>query len=179
MAGTILVAYASMHGSTQEVAEAIAATLRETGWQVECWPAKEVQNVEAYDAVVLGAAIYMYRLHKDAKRFLARHRRELERRPVAVFALGPFHDEEKEWRQVRGQLDAELAKFPWLHPAAWEVFGGRFDPAKLRFPFKWFPPLKRLPASDIRDWAAIRGWAQELSEQLQRATVAVQDSKVA
>ena len=179
MAGTILVAYATVHGSTQEVAEVVAEGLRQGGCQVECWPAKEVQNLEAYDAVVLGTSIYMFHLHKDAKHFLARHRRELERRPVAIFALGPFHDEEKEWRQVRGQLAAELAKFPWLHPVAHEVFGGKFDPTKLRFPFKFLPALRKLPASDIRDWAAIRGWAAELLEKLPAAASRVENAKVA
>jgi len=172
MAGNVLVVYATRHGSTQEVAEAVAEGLRECGWQAECKPAKEVETLEGHDAVVLGTAIYMFHLHKDAKRFLARHREALERRPVAIFAMGPFHDEEKEWRQVRGQLDAELAKFPWLHPVAHEIFGGKFDPTTLRFPYKYFPPLRKMPASDIRDWAAIRGWARELTEKLQPAEVA-------
>jgi menaquinone-dependent protoporphyrinogen oxidase len=64
-------------------------------------------------------------------------------------------------------LDKELAKFPWLAPVAKQVFGGKFDPAKLRFPYNLVPALKRLPVSDIRDWEAIRDWASGVAEKLQ------------
>jgi menaquinone-dependent protoporphyrinogen oxidase len=169
MSTTVLVAYATRYGSTQEVAEAVAATLREGGLEVDLQPMREVSTLTAYSAVVLGAPLYMFRWHKDALRFLSRHRQALTGRPVAVFALGPFHDEEKEWQDVRAQLDKELAKFPWLAPVAVEIVGGKFDPAKLGFPFNLMPALKQMPASDIRDWTAIRAWASDLAAKLQPA----------
>jgi menaquinone-dependent protoporphyrinogen oxidase len=162
MSDSILVAYATQYGSTQEVAEAIAATLREGGLEVDTQPLREVRTLQGYSAVVLGAPLMMNRWHKDATRFLKRHREALTERPVALFALGPVHDphDEEEWQNSRAQLDKDLAKFPWLTPAAVEMFGGKFDPAKLRF------PLNRLagkePATDIRDWTAIRAWAADL-----------------
>ncbi len=88
--------------------------------------------------------------------------------PVAIFAGGPFASgDEKEWEEVRRQLDQELAKFPWLTPVAVEIVGGRFDPAKLRFPLTLIPALKQMPASDLRDWTAIRAWAGNLAVKLQ------------
>ena len=167
MSASILVGFATRTGSTQEVAEAIAAALREGGLAVDCRPLKEVQTLERYTAVVLGAPLYMFRWHKDAKRFLSRHRQALMERPAAVFALGPFHDDAKERQDARAQLDKELLKFPWLAPVAAEVFGGRHDPAKLTFPHNLIPALKQMPASDIRDWTAIRAWAIELTAKLQ------------
>ena len=169
MSSLVLVAYATRQGSTREVAEAVAATLRERGLDIELQPAPEVRSLERYQAIVLGTALYMFRLHKDARRFLARHRAALAERPVAIFALGPINDVEKEWQGVRAQFDKELAKFPWLAPVAKEVFGGKFDPRTLRFPYNLVPALKRLPASDIRDWKAIHNWAGEIVEKLQRA----------
>ena len=169
MSASVLVAYASRYGSTQEVAEAVAATLRARGLEVDIQPMREVRALEGYHAVVLGTAIYMFRLHKDARRFLSRHREGLTERPVAIFALGPFQNDEKEWQGVRDQLDKELAQFPWFTPVAREIFGGKFDPAKLRFPYNLVPFLKRLPVSDIRDWAAIRAWASNLAAKLQPA----------
>jgi menaquinone-dependent protoporphyrinogen oxidase len=80
-------------------------------------------------------------------------------RPVALFALGPFHAEEKEFVEARKQLEKELAKVPWFSPVARQVIGGRFDPQKLRFPFSFIPVLRNLPASDARDWDAIHAWA--------------------
>ena len=116
----------------------------------------------------------MFRWHKDALRFLSRHREALTERPVAVFALGPTHDpyDEKEWQDSRGQLDKELSKFPWLTPVALEMFGGKYDPAKLRFPDSLIAnlpasPLYQMPASDVRDWTAIRAWASQLAVNIQ------------
>ena len=169
MSASVLVGYATRYGSTQEVAEAVAATLRERGLEVDIQPMREVRTLEGYRAIVLGAPLYMFHWHKDALHFLARHREALTQRPVAIFALGPFHAEEKEFQEVRRQLDKELAKFPWLTPAAIEIFGGKFDPEKLTFPHNLVPALKNMPASDIRDWTAIRAWASDLAAQFQPA----------
>ena len=128
----ILVAYATRYGSTEEVAEDVAKTLREQGLTVDIQPIRQVQTLGQYRAIVLGAPLYMFHWHKDARHFLSRHRRELTQLPVAIFAVGPLHVEEKEWQGAQAQLDAELAKFPWLTPITLELFGGKFDPEKLR-----------------------------------------------
>ena len=169
MPTSVLVGYATRYGSTQEVAEAVAATLRERGLVVDIGPMREVRTLDQYRAVVLGAPLYMFHWHKDALHFLARHREALMQRPVTVFALGPLHAEEKEFEEVRKQLDKELAKFPWLTPAAIAIFGGKFDPEKLTFPHNLVPALKKMPASDIRDWTSIRAWASNLAAQFQPA----------
>src|SRR6266496_2234102 len=80
MTALILVAYATKHGSTQEVAEAIAATLREHALEVEVQPASEVRALDRYGAVLLGAPLYSGRWHGDANRFLKRHRTALGER---------------------------------------------------------------------------------------------------
>ena len=167
MAISILVGYATKYGSTQEVAGAIAETLREGGVTVDLQPMRAVQSLEGYTALVLGAPLYMFHWHKDAKSFLSRHRQALMGRPAAVFALGPFEDVPKQWQDVRANLDKELAGFPWFAPIAVEVFGGVFDPAKLTFPYNLVPGLKKMPVSDIRDWNAIRAWANSLPAKFQ------------
>jgi menaquinone-dependent protoporphyrinogen oxidase len=169
MASTILLGYATRYGSTREVAAAIAAALRESGIEVDLQPLSAVRTLERYGAVVLGAPLYMFRWHKDAKRFLSRHREALTGLPAAVFALGPFEDVPKQWEDVRANLDKELAGFPWFAPVAVEIFGGVFDPAKLTFPYNLVPGLKKMPVSDIRDWDAIRAWANGLVPKLRTA----------
>jgi menaquinone-dependent protoporphyrinogen oxidase len=159
MSPSILVAYATSSGSTEEVAQAIAETLRAAGVEVEVQPAKKVKTLAGYRAVALGAPLYMFRWHADGRNFLGRHRAALAALPIAIFALGPFHNKEDEMRGAREQLDKELVKFSWLQPAAVEVFPGRFDPAKLCFPYNLIPALKKMPPSDERDWDAIRAWA--------------------
>jgi len=163
MSKPILVAYTTLHGSTQEVAEAVAAELRQAGLSVDFQLLGKVRSLKPYGAVVIGAPLYMFHWHKDALNFFKRHRAELISRPVAIFALGPFHDEEQEWQDVRAQLDKDLAKFPWLNPVAVQIFGGKFDPQTLRLPYRLIPALKQMPPSDIRDWVAIRAWANDLA----------------
>ena len=171
MDGKVLVAYASKYGSTQEVAEAIAETLRESGFEVDLQPMRKVHTLEGYAAVVLGAPLYFGLWHKDALNFLSRNQDALGQRPMAIFALGPNSNDEKEMQGSRAQLDTELAKFPWLTPVVIEVFGGKY-PAKLRFPESLIAslpasPLHGMPASDVRDWTAIRAWASSLAQKFQ------------
>jgi menaquinone-dependent protoporphyrinogen oxidase len=156
---SILVAYATRYGSTQEVAEAIADALRENGFEVDLRFAREVREIEKYGGIVLGAPLFMLRWHKDAHRFLSRHRAALGDRPVAVFALGPVHEphDEQEWQNSQDQLDNALAKHPWFKPASLKLFGGKYDPSKLGFMIKML--AGDAPASDLRDWEEIRAWA--------------------
>jgi menaquinone-dependent protoporphyrinogen oxidase len=91
----------------------------------------------------------------------------------AVFALGPTRRDD-EWQGARAQIDQELAKYPWLAPVALELFGGKYDPAKLRFPDNLIAslpasPNHNAPASDVRDWTAIRAWAGSLAAKFQPA----------
>jgi flavorubredoxin len=60
MSASILVGYVTRYGSTQDVAEVVAATVRAGGLAVDCRPLKEVQSIEGYAAVVLGAPLYMF-----------------------------------------------------------------------------------------------------------------------
>lgn len=172
MSMPILVCYATQYGSTQEVAQQVVTTLRECGLTVDIQPVREVRSLAGYHAVVLGAPLIMFHWHKDALRFLKRQREALAERPLAIFALGPTHDphDEAEWQDSRAQLDKELAAFPWLKPVTLEMFGGKYDLAKLRFPLKLLAGAA--PASDIRDWDAIRAWARELPAKLRANTSA-------
>jgi menaquinone-dependent protoporphyrinogen oxidase len=166
MPASILVAYATTTGSTKEVAEAIGSTLEKGGNTVEVVSAPTAPSPTGYAAVVVGAPLYMFRWHRGARRFLKKHDGVLAGKPVAVFALGPWHDKEEEFQGAREQLEKALAKFPWLTPKLVRVFGGRFDPEKLTFPYTMIPAMKQMDAGDIRDWDAIRDWAAELPKAL-------------
>ena len=164
MSQTILVAYASKHGTTREVAESLASTLRSHGFDVEMAAAGDVTSLDGVDAVVLGGGLYMARLHADARRFLARHRDRLAALPLAVFAMGPGSTSEKDMAASRKQLDHALAKVSELRPAEIAIFGGALDPTKLRFPFN------HMPACDARDWDAIEAWALQVADAFAGAT---------
>jgi menaquinone-dependent protoporphyrinogen oxidase len=166
---SILLTYATRYGSTQEVAEAIAAILRGAGLNVDLQPMQEVKTLDSYDAVVLGAAIYNAKWNADAHQFLSQHQEALRQRPVAVFALGPLSTSDAAMVRSRRQLDKELERYPWLKPVTVGMFVGKYDPAKPGLGF--FERL--MPASDHRDWNAIRAWANALVTQLKHDGVLV------
>jgi menaquinone-dependent protoporphyrinogen oxidase len=118
--------------------------------------AGEVSSVEGYDAVVLGAPLYMGRW-RGARPFIRRHRRALGERPFAAFALGPLGDDVKAFEGPEKQLRRALAKAR-VTPAAVGLFGGAIDSSRLRFPFN------RMPAGDWRDWDAVRAWSDDVAQ---------------
>ena len=147
----VLMAFATRNGSAEQVAGAISAALREGGAQVTALPARAVrESVAGYDLIILGAPLYSGRWHRDAHRFLKRHRREFAAVPVAVFGMGPRSNTEEAWRRSRAQLDRALAKRGWLTPVMVTVFGG-VDP----------PGRGKRPPRDLRDWQAIHTWATD------------------
>jgi menaquinone-dependent protoporphyrinogen oxidase len=161
LSASILVAYASSHGSTLEVADAVAETLRDEGLTVTIEHMRKVRTLKGFGAVVLGAPLYMGHWHRDARAFLNKHRDDLPRQPVAVFALGPVGlGDEREWQDARESFDTQLSHFPWFVPVSVKLFGGKFDPAGLEFPMKYM--MGNLPPADLRDWDAIRAWASGL-----------------
>src|SRR5450759_4944121 len=90
MAARVLVAYATKHGSTREIAEYIARTLRDPGVQTAVASARSVKDVAPYDAVILGSALYAAHWRRDANRFVTGHLATLQVRPVWLFSSGPL-----------------------------------------------------------------------------------------
>ena len=166
MTKQVLVTYATRYGSTEEVASQIAETLRKNGLVVAIQPLREVKSLVDYKSVVLGTALYMFRLHKDTHHFLTRNREALMKLPTAVFVLGPTHEphDPQEWQNSRMQMEKELAKYPWFKPVALEMFGGKYDPTSLHFPLNLMAGQE--PASDIRNWETIHSWSNSLLEKL-------------
>jgi menaquinone-dependent protoporphyrinogen oxidase len=149
----VLVVYASRHGSTSEVAERIAARLNRAGHRADVAAADGIMaKVDGYRLVILGGALYNGRWHRDARRFLRRHRDELTGVSVAVFGMGPRRDDVGAWRRSRSQLDRALARYAWLHPVDVTVFGG-VDPE----------PKRGRPRRDLRNWQTIDAWADSLT----------------
>jgi menaquinone-dependent protoporphyrinogen oxidase len=154
----VLVAYASKRGSTAEIAETVAATLRREGLKVCLEPAGEVRSLEGYDSVVLGSAVYMKRWRGDARHFLKKHRKALRQMPFWVFSSGPVGDPAKdnpEWMEPPKLAE----KVEELGGRGHAVFGGCLpaEPQGMveRAMVEGTPKEYR----DRRDWAEIRAWA--------------------
>lgn len=191
----ILVAYATMAGSTAEVAEVVAEELVAVGFDVDLLALAGVQDLDDYDAVVVGGPMILG-WHRGARRFLRKHRAAFQRIPLAVFVTAMsltaggernldgvpvFVDEQlpkapaREGRLSLRERYARLSSYlrPILRairpakPVSIAVFGGRMEYGRLPWWAVLFAMLiVRAPAGDRRNWPVIRAWAAELPGQL-------------
>jgi menaquinone-dependent protoporphyrinogen oxidase len=171
----VLIAYISRSGSTEDVAEAMGVTMENAGVKVDVKPMAKVESISDDTSVVIGTALYVGRFPKEFRRFVKRFQRELGNVHPWIFVLGPTENEGKNFAAAEEQARKELAKYPWLHTADVRVMGGSFDPHRLRLPFPFnlaikLPgnPMRKVPASDIRDWDFIRRWANAIAEHMKK-----------
>jgi menaquinone-dependent protoporphyrinogen oxidase len=74
MESQVLVAYATKHGATAEIAERIGQVLREADLQADVLPAERVSDLTPYRAVVLGSAVYAGQWREEAATLLETNR---------------------------------------------------------------------------------------------------------
>jgi len=157
----VLVAYASRAGSTGGVAEAIAKTLCENGASVDVRLAKDVSDVSAYQAVVVGSAIYMGQWMGEAVEFVEKNRAALGQRPTAYFCVCSTlrEDTPENRRTVTAYLDGVRAK---VQPVSEGLFAGALDYSKQSFLYRMIVKAMKASEGDWRNWDAIRAWSKEL-----------------
>ncbi len=109
----ILVAYATMAGSTLEVAQAVGEEIAKSGLDVDVLPVGDVVDIAKYDGVVVGAPMIMG-WHRGALRFLKKHRRALRETPLAVFvmAMSLTQSDDMQAGAVPVYVDDKLPKPP-------------------------------------------------------------------
>lgn len=161
----VLVEVASRHGSTQEMAYAIAGELRANGCEASVYTVNPDIDLNPYDAVILGSAIYMGKWLPEAQAFVNRNASRLQSKPVWLFSSGPLGTPDP--KPVE-----ELADLPALLEATGardhQVFVGKLDKRQLGVGERLAVKLVKAPEGDFRDWDAIREWAQGIAATLAR-----------
>jgi menaquinone-dependent protoporphyrinogen oxidase len=161
---TVLVAYASKHESTAEIAERVAAAMREAGCDAEARPASEVDDLSGYAAVVLGSAVYAKRWRREARDFARHHASTLRGMRVWLFSSGPLGAVEEHPTAPMPPFAERLAAR--IGAREHVMFGGRVptDPGNFveRAMLESTPPERR----DARDWPAIEEWARGVASQV-------------
>lgn len=163
----ILVTYASHTGAAAGVAEAIGKVLLEKGALVDVLPMKDVSDLHAYQAVVVGSAINGGTWLPEALDFIKVHQAELTRKPCAVFlvcmTLAMTNGE-----QYRSHVSSWLAPVRALiKPVSEGLFAGTLDIEKIpswgdRIKFRLSVLLGVWKEGDHRDWSAIRAWGESV-----------------
>jgi len=170
MDGKVLVAYGTKYGATAEIAERIGQVLRQAGLGVEVLPAERAGGAQAYEAVVLGSAVYIGQWRKQAAAFLKANEQALAGRPVWLFSSGPTGEGDpveltQGWRFPKGlQPVADR-----IQPRDIAVFAGSANVEKMNFLEKFMLKNVKAPAGDFRDWEAITAWAASIAAALKEA----------
>ncbi len=164
---TVLVAFASKHGSTRSIAQAIGGALHSCGCQVKVLPAGLVHSVAPYDAVILGSAVYHDHWTWEGRRFLKRARTQLGDRPFWLFSSGPIggtvRGEELIETGCGGGTPVPQPLLPLLggvHLMDHATFAGRVDECASGF-------LERdVPRGDWRNFRQVNDWGHAVGEEI-------------
>jgi menaquinone-dependent protoporphyrinogen oxidase len=167
----VLVAYATKHGATAEIAEKIGQVLRQAGLQADVLSVDHVKDLTPYNAIVLGSAVYIGQWRKEAATFLGANEKALAERPVWLFSSGPTGEGGpvqlmKGWHLPKAQQSIADR----IRSRDIAVFHGALDPQKMNLIEKWMIKNVKAPLGDFRDWDAIDAWARSISDALLRET---------
>lgn len=158
----VLVAFASRHGSTQGIAEALAARLQQAGLGAAAIPVERRPDPASWTAVVLGSAVYAGHWLDPARDWAAAHAAALRQRPVWLFSSGPIGDPPFPPDEP---YDADpLARLTGARGHV--VLPGRLDKALLRFGERAMVTAMRAPTGDFRDWVAVGAYADRIAAEL-------------
>jgi menaquinone-dependent protoporphyrinogen oxidase len=161
---SILIVYGSKRGGTEGLANMVADAFREEGFTAEVAAARAAPGVEGYDTVVIGGALYEMRWHRDARRFVKRHARDLRNRATYLFSSGPLDDSatQRDIPPVKGVQ----ALMDTIGARGHITFGGRLAPDVKGFPAA---AMAKKYAGDWRDPAHVRSWVEGIAAELRAA----------
>jgi len=165
----ILVVYDTKYGATRTIADKIQEVLCGQGAQVDMSLVKRIQNISAYDAIIIGSAIINEQWRPDAIKFLKAQEDVLATKDVAVFIVcGLLRDDSAEKRQTAQKyyIDSVLQKVPQIVPIGSPgLFAGIMD-------FSVLTPVDEfliralfggmLPEGDYRNFDKVTQWTNDI-----------------
>ena len=158
----VLVAYATRMGSTREIAAAIGEVLTDAGCDVDVQPCSLARHAGAYDAVIIGSALYLGRWEKSGTAYLRRNAWALSELPTWLFQSGPCGNStisEVETPRAIKQLSDQIGL------GKPQTFGGKLDRTKATGPLSRWMATGTF-SGDFRDWEQIRQWATSVAHHL-------------
>jgi menaquinone-dependent protoporphyrinogen oxidase len=163
----ILIAYATKYGATAEIAAKIGDVLRGAGFATDVCPVPSADTPSAYDAVVLGSAVYAAKWRKEAARYLTGNEKALSERPVWLFSSGPTGQGDAVDIMKGWQFPEDLQPVAdGVQPRDIALFHGVIDLRKLNFIERMMMKAMKAPTGDYRDWDAITAWATAIATTL-------------
>jgi menaquinone-dependent protoporphyrinogen oxidase len=162
--GKMLVVYASMFGSTGQVAVTIGEELCKDGYAVDIRLPSHVTSLDGYAAVVVGSCVKGSAWLDVAVNFVKLNRQALSKVPVAYFLTCmrlAARDDEAAQRLVAGWLDPLRKDVPEVKPLSIGAFAGALDFKKLSAIQRVMYPIiaGNSHEGDFRNFNQIRTWS--------------------
>lgn len=155
----LLVTFASRHGSTREIAAALARGLRGSGTSATLAPVESRPDPADYDAVVLGSAVYGRRWLEPAVHYALTMTDALRSRPTWLFSSGLAGESLR--------LPEEVPDVRWfgevLGARGSRIFGGRVERRLLSAAERDTWGKRSGLVGDFRNWPDVRAWSEEIA----------------
>ncbi|QFG21273.1 flavodoxin domain-containing protein [Actinomadura sp. WMMB 499] len=165
----VLIAYASVHGSTASIAHRIGEVLAGHGERTEVRPMDELgDGVHGHDAFVLGSAVHEMTWLPPATEFVSRNRDVLADRPVWLFSVGMPAALREPWRRLAPKEESDITEplLRLLTPEGHRLFSGVIRPEHLPRSGRLMFKALGFRYGDYRDWDDVRRWAEEIARSL-------------
>lgn len=165
---TVLVGYATAHGSTREIARRIGSRMRTAGVEAEVRPLDAVDDVSGYDAFVVGSAVHGQKWLDGARDFVRHDLAAAGSRPVWLFSVGMPGALRGPWKQLMDKelpaVESDLAAPVTVR--AHRLFSGVIRPGHLNRTGRLLFRLMGCRYGDHRDWQEIDDWADHIAASL-------------
>jgi len=163
MSKKVLIAYGTAAGSTAEVAQAIGKEMEKAGAAVDVKPVESVENINGYDAVVVGSSVRAFHILSKTRRFMRKHKRALRGIPAAYFLVCLTMGEDTP-DNVKKAIGYAKPMIKIKEPLDLGLFGGCLKHDTLKGAFA--KAMSSVPEQDHRDWDKIRAWGREILPKL-------------
>jgi menaquinone-dependent protoporphyrinogen oxidase len=164
-----LVAVASQHGATREIADMIGATIAGRGIETDICEVEDAPALAGYDAFVVGSAVYMGGWVKSARAFVEAHADELATRPTWLFSSGPVGDPPKPDSETAVKIADLVAA---VHAREHRLFSGRLEMGRLGLVQRTVARAVHVAEGDFRDWDEIEEWGTAIAAEIARDAAA-------
>lgn len=162
---SVLIAYASKHGSTKEIAEFIGTNLSDQGFGVTVKDVSEVNVLDDYDVIILGSAVYAGSWMSSAKVFSERFKEDLLGKPLWLFSSGQVGSPPKPETNKSSDADNIMRSVKVID---YRHFSGRLDKDLLNIAERAIIRAVKASYGDYRNWEDIKSWAVDIARHLRK-----------
>lgn len=188
---SVLIAYGSRYGSTEEISHEIAEVLESEGLTTRIVDLKKTKkkdwpSIRSFDGIIVGSSIKMMRWMREPRDFLKKHAAELKKREkvVGIFVSAGSASRPGDRPKAKGDYIEKVLAALSVEVDISDAFGGVFDFSPSSRAGFFDKRMLKMAAKemakdtdltieeggkiDLRDWEQIRTFAKQFAELVKR-----------